>query len=372
MSNVIYKKIKEICLFGDKEGIVQKDINDKGLFPVINSSRNILGYVDRSNNPGDTVVLTSHGAYAGFSHYMSVPFFAGALSYPMRSINDSISNKYLYYILKNNEQYIRDNFVNKSGVPYINAKKFLEYEIPIIPIEEQNKIVDILDKFTKLEAELEAELEARKKQYEFWRAKMLDGEKNSFVKLSDVAFYSKDRIIYSELNENNYVGVDNLLQNKLGKTISNHVPNNGNSTKFIEEDILIGNIRPYLKKIWFSDCIGGTNGDVLDIRVKDKNKLNPRYLFYVLSSDAFFEYDNAMAKGAKMPRGDKTSVMNYEFYLPDIETQKSVVKVLDNFESLTNSMISGLPAEIELRRKQYKYYRNKLLSFEDVNNETVA
>ena len=369
MNNVIYKKIKDICLFGEKEGIVQKNISDKGEFPVINSSRDILGYVDRCNNPEDTVVLTSHGAYAGFCHYMNVPFFAGALSYPMRSKDESISNKYIYYFLKNNEKYIRENFVNKSGVPYINAKKFLEYEVPIVPKDEQNKIVEILDEFTKLEAELEAELEARKKQYEFWRAKMLDDSNGCFVKLSDVAVYSKDRIGFSELNENNYVGVDNLLQNKLGKTLSNHVPNNGNSTKFIEEDILIGNIRPYLKKIWFSDCVGGTNGDVLDIRVKDKNILNPKYLFYVLSSDKFFEYDNSMSKGAKMPRGDKMSVMNYEFYLPNIEKQKATVKILDNFEALTNSLIVGLPAEIKLRKKQYEYYRNKLLSFEEYDNE---
>ena len=155
----------------------------------------------------------------------------------------------------------------------------------------------------------------------------------------------------------------------MGKTKSTHVPTSGNSTKFEIEDILIGNIRPYLRKIWFADCSGGTNGDVLDIRVNNKEKVYPRFLYYVLSSEHFFKYNNSNSKGAKMPRGDKQAIMNYELTIPSLEEQQRIVNILDKFDKLVNDISVGLPAEIEARRKQYEYYRNKLLSFEEVSCE---
>ena len=128
-------------------------------------------------------------------------------------------------------------------------------------------------------------------------------------------------------------------------------------------DVLIGNIRPYLKKIWLADCNGGTNGDVLVLRTSDNTIAIPEYLYCILASDEFFDYDNNYAKGAKMPRGDKKAVMQYGFFLPTIEKQRSIVKILNRFDMLCNDLTSGLPAEIEARQKQYEYYRDKLLTF---------
>jgi hypothetical protein len=94
------------------------------------------------------------------------------------------------------------------------------------------------------------------------------------------------------------VGVDNLLQNRVGKTKSNHVPTEGNLTGYFVNDILIGNIRPYLKKIWHADREGGTNGDVLVIHPTDETVI-PRYLYQVLADDKFFDYNMQHAKGAR-------------------------------------------------------------------------
>ena len=163
------------------------------------------------------------------------------------------------------------------------------------------------------------------------------------------------------LNAENYVGVDNLLQNKEGKEISTSVPNSGNWTRYDEGDILVGNIRPYLKKIWFADNTGGASGDVLVFTLKDKSLLLPKYLFYLLSSDNFFEFDNNSARGAGMPRGDKKVICRYSITFPkDKAIQQSIVEKLDSFESL----ISSLKEEIALRQKQYEYYREKLLTFD--------
>ena len=126
-----------------------------------------------------------------------------------------------------------------------------------------------------------------------------------YRELNEIAHYAQKRIDATEIDENTYVGVENLLQNKQGKTVASSIPNSGKVIQFEIGDILIGNIRTYLKKIWLADCIGGTNGDVLAIQINDRTKITPKFLYYVMSSENFFLYDVQNSRGAKMPRGDK-------------------------------------------------------------------
>ena len=188
------------------------------------------------------------------------------------------------------------------------------------------------------------------------------------VRLGDIAEYSTNRIGASKVDRNNYVGVDNLLADRKGKTQSVYVPENGNLTAFYCKNTLIGNIRPYLKKIWFANCEGGTNGDVLVIK-PNENFVEAKYLYYVLASDRFFAFDMQYAKGAKMPRGNKEEIMTYQFPLPPLGKQKEIVEILDRFDNLCNDISDGLPAEIEARQKQYEFYRDKLLNFKDIEED---
>ena len=181
-----------------------------------------------------------------------------------------------------------------------------------------------------------------------------------YKRLSEIAEYSKERIEAKDVNEATYVGVDNLLSDKQGRTNSVYVPVEGRLTKYQVGDILIGNIRPYLKKIWLSDCTGGTNGDVLVIHIF-KNTIKPKYLYYILSSDTFFQYDMQNAKGAKMPRGNKEAIMRYSIPVPPLEVQSEIIKILDNFTELT----AELTAELSARKRQYEYYRGNLFEFGD-------
>lgn len=190
--------------------------------------------------------------------------------------------------------------------------------------------------------------------------------------------YSQARISYTELDSSNYVGVESLLQNRAGKTDSIRTPESGNLTQYVANDILIGNIRPYLKKIWYADRTGGTNGDVLVIHPTDA-AVNPRYLYQVLADDKFFEYNMQHAKGAKMPRGNKQKIMEYLVPIPlandtekSLAEQARIVTILDKFDALTSSITQGLPREIELRQKQYEYYRDLLLSFPKPDAEVAA
>ncbi|EFI1521086.1 restriction endonuclease subunit S [Escherichia coli] len=286
--------------------------------------------------------------------------------------NSTIIGKYFAYFTQT------DSFANEkrkyskgTKVIDVSASDMAKIIIPI-PCPEnpkkslaiQSEIVRILDKFTALTAELTAELTMRKKQYNYYRDQLLSFKEGEveWKTLGEVAQYSKTRISFELLDERNYVGVDNLLQNRAGKSLSNHVPTSGKLTEFIPNDILIGNIRPYLKKIWQADCIGGTNGDVLVIRCIDSS-INTRYLYQILADDKFFEYNMQHAKGAKMPRGSKEDIMKYPIPVPPLTLQARIVEILNKFDTLTNSITEGLPREIELRQKQYEYYRDLLFSF---------
>ncbi len=304
--------------------------------------------------------------------------------------SESLANQQFTYLTRK-EKYLKildPNFVfyygfvlsewcksntNVSGFASVDMKKFKKFNFPVPPLPIQEEIVRILDRFTELETELETELDLRKKQYEYYRSTLLGMEDNdktaSFkrVPLEDVAYYSSKRINASEIDSENYIGVDNLLPNKRGRVSSNYVPTEGTLIEYLPNDILIGNIRPYLKKIWFATNNGGTNGDVLAIRVKTEvsSLLLPLYLFHVLSTDNFFNFDVQNSRGAKMPRGNKKSVMKYPIPLPPLSEQERIVNILDRFDKLTNDISVGLPAEIAARHKQYEYYRDTLLSFKE-------
>ena len=192
-------------------------------------------------------------------------------------------------------------------------------------------------------------------------------------RLEEIAHYAKTRIDCKTINEDNYVGVENLLQNKAGKTKATSVPTTGMVIAYQKNDILIGNIRPYLRKVWLADCEGGTNGDVLTVQIEDTEKVLPQFLYYVLSSEKFFLYDIQNSKGAKMPRGSKDAVMKFEVPLPHLDVQREIVRMLDSYTESVVELQRQLTAELTARKTQYGYYRNKFLDFESsVSVKTIG
>jgi len=165
-------------------------------------------------------------------------------------------------------------------------------------------------------------------------------------KLSDICFFVKDKIKLDEnqyegkITLNNYISTENLLPNKRGKTTAAKLPETSSINKFSKNDILVSNIRPYFKKIWFANIEGGCSTDTLIFRA-EKN-IDPSFLYYILSSDDFFNYATLTSKGTKMPRGDKTAIMNFE--VPDfsLEDQTKIGKILSKFDKKleTNNQIN--------------------------------
>ena len=364
---VEWKKLGEVCEFNRGKTITKKSAIE-GEIPVIGGGQKPAYYHNESNREGVTITVAGSGAYAGFVSYWEQPIFlSDAFSIEP---NQKLNKRYLFHWLLQNQSRIYE-LKQGSGVPHVYGSDLAKFEIPIPSIETQEKIVEILDKLTNYVTELQSELQSRTKQYTYYRDKLLSEEylnkitqnKINNFSLKSVAEYSSKRISAEELDIFNYVGVDNLLKDKYGREDSSYVPETGTSTRFEKGDILIGNIRPYLRKIWHADRIGGTNGDVLAVSVKSEDIIDSRYLYHVLADEKFFDYNIKYSKGAKMPRGDKNKIMEYHFPIPPLHVQQHVVSILDKFDTLVNDIKEGLPKEIEQRQKQYEYWRSVLLTF---------
>lgn len=145
-------------------------------------------------------------------------------------------------------------------------------------------------------------------------------------KLSDICSYYRGKIDVTDLSSRNYISTENMLPNKNGITVATAFPSTVQTQGFQEQDVLVSNIRPYFKKIWFADRKGGCSNDVLVFRA---NKgVDPRYLYYVLADDSFFAYSMATSKGTKMPRGDKKALMDYGVPNYGLNIQKKIARLL--------------------------------------------
>ena len=393
-NGVEYRKLGDVVSVCRGVRVVRAELQLVGKYPVYQNSLIPMGYHDKENCIAGTAFIIGAGA-AGDIGYSDVPFWAADDCFYF-VCEENMNARFLYHVLLGQETFIRGK-VRKASIPRLSRNVVEKVVIPVPPLEIQNEIVKLLDDFTELTAELTeqlmTELTLRKKQYNFYRDSLLN-----FVRVDDtivqtdrqtdrraqrisklglwrktfeiewkalgeVAYYVRDRIETKNVRVDNYVGVENLLQDRAGRCVADSLPNVHTSIAFTHNDILIGNIRPYLKKIWMANCSGGTNGDVLTIRLNEGEKILHRYLYYTLSSNQFFHYDVTYSKGTKMPRGDKGAVMKYRIPIPPLEVQQKIVSILDRFDALCNDLTSGLSAEIAARKKQYEHYRDKLLTF---------
>lgn len=145
--------------------------------------------------------------------------------------------------------------------------------------------------------------------------------------LSDICDYAKGKIDVAVLDKDTYISTENMMPNKGGITRASSLPTVAQTQCFSAGDVLVSNIRPYFKKIWFAQYEGGCSNDVLVFRAKDG--VSKRFLYYVLADDTFFDYSMATSKGTKMPRGDKKAIMKYE--VPDFtyEEQEKIAGILE-------------------------------------------
>jgi type I restriction enzyme S subunit len=167
------------------------------------------------------------------------------------------------------------------------------------------------------------------------------------VSLKDVADFQKERISSGLLDESTYISTENILQNFQGVQSAISIPANTNVVAYKKNDILLSNIRPYLKKVWFSDRIGGCSADVFVLRSKT---CEPEFLYNVIASDKFINYVMSGAKGVKMPRGDKNQMESFSFSIPAVVEQRKISRLfqlLDERIVTQNKIIEKLQSLIK-------------------------
>lgn len=351
-----------------------KDYQNEGM-PVLTAGQTfILGYTDETNGifeaSKENPVIIFDDFTTSF-HWVDFNFKVKSSAMKMLRVlsEREVSFRFVYYAMK----CIKYQTLEHSR-QWIS--KYSQIEIPLPPIEVQTEIVRILDKFTSLEAELEAELDCRKRQYEYYRDKLLSfenvgGQEVEWKKMSEVGTFIRGNGLQKKDFTEEGVGCIHYgqLYTHYGTSATETITFCSSELakklrKAAKGDIVIAttseNVEDVCKAVaWLGEEEIAVSGDAFIY----KHTQNPKYMAYLFQTASFFNYKKKKATGTKVIRLTGDAMGNYLAPIPSLEEQQRIVSILDRFESLTTSLQSGLPAEIVARRQQYEHYRDKLLTF---------
>lgn len=378
-NGVKYKALSEIAPSKRGKRVVKSELSDSKGYPVYQNSLTPLGYYDKTNCKSGTTFIIAAGA-AGEIGYSNEDFWAADDCFYF-VCPDCLNNRYLYHVLLSQYGKLK-NFVRHGAVPRISRAHVDSVIIPLPPLLVQEKIAQTLDAFTELENELNAELELRQKQYEYYRDNLLslndyNGETETVALggengLCTIVRGASPRPIKNFITEDSINGVHWI---KIGDVDTNakyieatkeYITKDGaKHSRFVKRgDFILSNSmsfgRPYILKI--DGCIH--DGWLALSGFEDR--VLPDYLYHALmSSDLQHEMKNKAADGGCVSNLNSEIVSNIFITIPkSLEDQQKIVDMLDKFDILTTDTSKGIPAEIKMRHQQYEYYRNKLLAFE--------
>lgn len=381
LDGVEFVKLGDVCKISRGKVYSKKYLAEHiGEYPVYSSQTandGILGKIGTYDCDGKFLTWTTDGAYAGTVFYRQGKFSVTNVCGLISCSNPILSLKFLYYWLTiEAPKHVHQGM----GNPKLMSNQMAKIEIPLPPIDVQTEIVRILDKFTSLEAELEAGLEAeldcRKRQYEYYRDKLLSfdnvgGQEVEWKKMSEVGTFIRGNGLQKKDFTEEGVGCIHYgqLYTHYGTSATETITYCSSELakklrKAAKGDIVIAttseNVEDVCKAVaWLGEEEIAVSGDAFIY----KHTQNPKYMAYLFQTASFFNYKKKKATGTKVIRLTGDAMGNYLAPIPSLEEQQRIVSILDRFESLTTSLQSGLPAEISARRQQYEYYRDKLLTF---------
>ncbi|MCZ0220719.1 restriction endonuclease subunit S [Escherichia coli] len=359
----------------------RQDESENGIYPFYVRSKNILKS-DTFEFDEVAIVIPGEGGIGDIFHYVEGKYALHQRAYRIRITTNAVDTKFLYYFMSSSfKQYILTKSVGATAISI--RKPMLEgFKVPIPSPDNpekslaiQSEIVRILDKFTALTAELTAELNMRKKQYNYYRDQLLSfntedvphlpmGQKDIGEFIRGGTFQKKDFIdagvgcihygqiytYYGTYTEKTKTYISTALAKKCKKAqkgdliIATTSENDEDVCKAVawlgSEDIAVSS----------DACIY-------------KHNLNPKYVSYFFQTEQFQNQKRQYITGAKVRRVNADNLSKILIPVPSMEIQERIVSILDKFDTLTNSITEGLPREIELRQKQYEYYRDLLFSF---------
>ena len=342
--------------------LVVENGNVKILTTNISNLFTLEKLVSNSLNNGEIVCIPEGGN--AIVQYYKGKFITGFNRIATSIDVNKLDNKFLYYVLINKLDLI-SSFYRGAGIKHPDMSKVLDIIIPLPPIEVQKEIVRILDTFTKYQDLLNRELELRKKQYEYYQNKLLFNTKFDKIKMSDICTVNQGLQIpisqrKKEEGKNRYfyITVQFLKGNNQDKY---YIENPSENVICDTDDILVTRTGSTGKII--TGVKGCFHNNFFKLNFFDN--VNRRYVYYALSTKKMYEEMLNAASGGTVPDLTHKAFYKLEIYFPPLEEQERIVNILDKFDALCNDITKGLPAEIEMRKKQYEYYRDKLLTFKE-------
>jgi len=352
------------------------EYDDSFTTPVLTAGQTfILGYTNEKSGIYQASVSSPVIIFDDFttaSKWVDFAFKAKSSAMKMLKPKDSkvISLKYFWYYLPSIE-------IDVSQHTRYWISKFSNEKIAVPPIEVQNEIVKILDTFLELEEELKAELEARKKQYSFYRFKLVDNNKSKTVRLKDLTeatfWIMPSTPTYDELEGIPYITSKNLSKGSIDYKGSKRISQNSydeitKNRPIKEDDLLIGMI--------------GTIGEIARVRETDlpfygqnmylvrfdQKMIDINYFLHYFDSELMKDYFNSIKNNSAQGYLKAEHIDNISIPLPTLSKQKEIAGILDIYSQLLNDIDVGIPGELKSRRQQYEYYRGKLLEFKELES----
>jgi len=373
-ARVEWQPLGEVIALEKGQQLNKKFLSKTGLYPAYNGGVSYSGFTDSYNYNEDTITISQGGASAGFVNFITSKFYANAHCYVVLPNVERVQNRYIYHFLKLAQKNLMEK-QHGAGIPALRTSEINSLSIPI-PCPEnpqkslkiQGEIVRILDKFT----ELTTELKLRKKQYQYYRDKLLSfpqdnvtwkalGEIGEFIRGNGLQkkdfvedgfpaiHYGQIYTRYGLCADKTFTYIAPELANRLRKAQKNDLLLATTSEN--DEDV----VKPLA---WLGGQVA-ISGDMMLFR----HEQNVKYLAYFFQTEAFQQQKRNYITGTKVRRVSSQDLAKIKIPVPSLEEQSRIVAILDRFETLTNSLQEGLPREITLRKKQYAYYRDMLFNF---------
>ena len=369
-AEVVWKPLGEVVRLEKGKQLNKTALLEEGAYPAYNGGVSFSGFTNTYNYEENTIIISQGGASAGFVNFVTTKFYANAHCYVILPNTELVENRFVYHFLKSNQEILMSRQLG-AGIPALRTSEILGIQIPLPPLSIQKEIVRILDKFTTLEAELEAELEARKKQYEYYRDDLLTfGDEVEWRTLGEV-FTLRNGYTPSKANEeyweNGTIPWFRMEDLRLGSSILKE------AIQTITPQAVKGKLFPANTIIMATSATIGEHALIeVDFMCNQrftcfilnkayKSLFNPKFLYYY-----FFLLDEKAKQTVNVssfPSVQMNELKKWKIPLLPLEEQARITAILDKFDTLTASISEGLPREIELRKKQYEYYREQLLLF---------
>lgn len=354
--------IKELCPDGVEYREISTAVNivggkdyknlNEGEIPVYGSG-GVMCYVDKAAYDKPSVLLPRKGSISNV-FYVTEPFWNVDTIFYTEIDLEQLIPRYFYHVMLN--AHIEDYNTSNAARPALTRTVLNKIKIPIPPLPVQEEIVKILDKFTDYVTELQAELQARKQQYEYYcNHLMADNKQAKWVKLSEIADIGTGS---SNTNEGLEEGLYPFY-------VRSQEPLRKNEYEYDETAIITAGDGVGVGKVYhFAEGKYALHQRAYRIHINTKDVI-PKYYFYYMRN-AFLSYIEKNMFHGSVASIRRPMLNEFPVPVPPVDEQLRIIDILDRFDILINDIKAGLPAEIEARQKQYEYYRDKLLSFKEI------